>query len=317
MNESVQDIPPRRVPSGERRAGRVGFLLRLISSIALWVLVLLVIFLAPPFVFYLVLTAIACLALWEFYGLVEKAGLRCYKVWGLLGCAALVMGGWFFFKQGALTARAGYFNLFVLVVFILGVFLRQFPQKHNPQTIETMACTLFGLLYVPWLLSFITQINFFLEPEATAAVTRDAQRDGRFFVLYLVLVTKFTDIGAYVFGMSIGRHKLIPRISPNKTWEGLVGGLLGALLASYGGFHWMKATLGHYGMDWFHATVLGLVLGAAAIVGDLAESLLKRQANIKDSGTMLPGIGGALDLVDSLLFTAPLLYVYMRLVLQL
>jgi phosphatidate cytidylyltransferase len=195
------------------------------------------------------------------------------------------------------------FDIFVLLVFALGVFLRQFPQKLNPQAIETMAVTLFGLIYVAWLCNFITRINF-----ATPA--------GRFWVMYLVVTTKFTDIGAYLTGMAIGRHKMIPRISPNKTWEGTAGGVLFALggsLLCYAALH--KQLTGD-GMLLPHAVALGVLLGAAAIIGDLAESLIKREAGVKDSSTWLPGHGGALDLIDSLLFTAPLLYVYMRLVLR-
>ncbi|MSR65533.1 MAG: CDP-archaeol synthase, partial [Verrucomicrobiae bacterium] len=93
------------------------------------------------------------------------------------------------------------------------------------------------------------------------------------------------------------------------------GGFFGSMVASYGSFYLMRQPLERNGLDWIDATVLGLLLGVVAIIGDLAESLVKRQANIKDSGRMLPGIGGALDLVDSLLFTAPVLYVYMRLML--
>lgn len=299
-----------------KKSGAISFLLRLVSSIALWALVLAGIFYARPLVFYAILTAIACVALWEFYHIAEKAGLRCYKVWGMIGAAALVMGSWFFFEQGVMTSKAHAFSWFVMIAFVLGVMIRQFPQKHNPQPIQTMSCTIFGLLYVPWLLSFIALINFSFQPdEMTVEAARLAQRDGRFFVLYLVLVTKFSDVGAYAFGMSFGRHKLMPRVSPNKTWEGVAGGIFGSVLASCVGFHLMQNTLGNSGMDWFHAAVLGVLLGAVAIVGDLAESLIKRQADIKDSGKMLPGIGGALDLVDSLLFTAPVLYVYIRLIL--
>jgi phosphatidate cytidylyltransferase len=313
MPDTMTETTPQTTPPA--KSGALHFFLRLISSIVMWGIVLLGIFYAPPLFFYAILTAIACVALWEFYTIAEAAGLRCYKVWGLAGCTALVMGSWFFFEKGVLSSKANAFSLFVMIVLILGVFLRQFPQKHNPQPIQTMACTIFGLLYVPWLLSFIALINFwFLPADAPSDLWRAAQQDGRFFVLYLVLVTKFTDVGSYVFGMTMGKHKLIPRISPNKTWEGVFGGIVGALVASYGGYYLMRQPLERNGLDLWDATALGILLGAVAIVGDLAESLIKRQANIKDSGKMLPGIGGALDLVDSLLFTAPVLYVYMRLV---
>lgn len=308
-------IPDVIEPTPAKKGGAIHFLARLVSSIVLWVIVLAGVFYAPPIVFYAILTGIACLALWEFYNVVDSAGLRCYRNWGMAGCVALMMGSWFFFDKGVLTPNATYFSQVVMIVFILGVFIRQFPQKHNPQTLETMACTIFGLLYVPWLLSFIAFINFsFLTPEIPAEAARSTQQDGRFFVLYLLLVTKFTDVGAYIFGTTMGRHKLIPRISPKKTWEGVAGGILFAVLASCLGFHFMN-TLAQYGMNWTHSIILGVLLGVAAIIGDLAESLVKRQADIKDSGNMLPGIGGALDLVDSLLFTAPILYVYMQMVL--
>ena len=313
MNSPEPQTPATEgVPAAKKPGGMAHFFVRLVSTVVLWVLVLAAIFYTPPLVFYAIFTVIACLALWEFYDVIEAAGMRCYRMWGMAGCVALVMGSWFFFKGGVLAPKAQYFTQFVLIVFILGVFIRQFPQKNNPQPIQTMACTIFGLMYVPWLLSFIALINYSFEAVSSA---QDAQREGRYFVLYLILVTKFSDIGAYVFGMTMGKHKLIPRISPNKSWEGVFGGFFGSMVASYGSFYLMRQPLERNGLDWIDATVLGLLLGVVAIIGDLAESLVKRQANIKDSGRMLPGIGGALDLVDSLLFTAPVLYVYMRLML--
>jgi phosphatidate cytidylyltransferase len=121
-------------------------------------------------------------------------------------------------------------------------------------------------------------------------------------------------MGAYLTGSAIGRHKLIPHISPAKTWEGFFGALGFSLLASCGLFALMPTQLSV--LNWTHATVLGLLLGFAAVIGDLAESIVKRSTGVKDSGKMLPGIGGALDLVDSLLFTAPLLFFYLRLVVR-
>jgi phosphatidate cytidylyltransferase len=194
--------------------------------------------------------------------------------------------------------------MFILLVFAIGVFIRQFPQKLNPQGIETMAVTLFGLIYVAWLSNFITRINFAFDT-------------GKYFVMYLIVVTKFTDIGAYLTGSTIGRHKMIPRISPKKTWEGTVGGMVFAVGFSVASLYFPQIgpALTKTGMNLYHAIVLGILLGGAAVIGDLAESLIKREANVKDSSTLLPGHGGALDLIDSLLFTAPLLYVYMRLIL--
>src|SRR5438874_1225176 len=118
----------------------------------------------------------------------------------------------------------------------------------------------------------------------------------------------------YLTGSAIGRHLMVPQISAKKTWEGFFGALGFALACSLALFKLMP---GHLSMlSWAHATVLGLLLGFAAVIGDLAESIIKRSTGVKDSGNLLPGIGGALDLIDSLLFTAPLLFFYLRLVIR-
>ena len=278
---------------------RTGFLWRLISSLVLWAIMLAVIFwLQHPIWLYLFINLVITRALWEFYRICEAKGLRTYKVWGIIGAVAMISGSWFFFRLN--------FDILILLVFALGVFLRQFPQKLNPAGIETMAVTLFGLIYVAWLGNFITRINF-------------TDHNGRYFVMLLVVVTKFTDMGAYLIGSSLGRHKMIPRISPKKTWEGTVGGIVFAVGGSMMCLYWpqpLSQGICASGMNLTHALAIGLLLGTAAVVGDLAESLIKREANVKDSSNILPGHGGALDMLDSFLFTAPLLYFYLRLVLH-
>ncbi|HUI07829.1 MAG TPA: phosphatidate cytidylyltransferase [Verrucomicrobiae bacterium] len=288
---------------------RGGFRWRLVSSLVLWGIMLAVVFCLPPSGLYLFMNVVIARAVWEFYAICEAKGLRAYKVWGVIGAVALISGSWFVFGMDAYRRPADFpalsydFDIFILLVFAVGVFIRQFPQKLNPQGIETMAVTLFGLIYVAWLSNFITRVNF-------------ATSNGRFWVMYLVVVTKFTDIGAYLVGSALGRHKMIPRISPKKSWEGTVGGLVFAVGGSLLCYFSVTPQLAADGMRLEHALILGVLLGAAAVIGDLAESLIKREANVKDSSTWLPGHGGALDLIDSLLFTAPLLYVYMRLVLR-
>ena len=286
---------------------RTGFLWRLISSLVLWAIMLAVIFwLQRPIWLYLFINLVIARAIWEFYRICEAKGLLTYKVWGVIGTVAMISGSWFFFRQENRLELSYDFDILILLVFALGVFIRQFPQKLNPTGIETMAVTLFGLIYVAWLGNFITRINF-------------ADHNGRYFVMFLVVVTKFTDMGAYLIGSTLGRHKMIPRISPKKTWEGTVGGILfavgGAVMCLYWP-HSLSQGICASGMNLTHALMLGLLLGAAAVIGDLAESLIKREANVKDSSNILPGHGGALDMLDSFLFTAPLLYVYMRLVLH-
>ena len=285
---------------------RSGFGWRLISSLVLWGVMLAVIFLAKrPIWLYLFINLFITRAIWEFYRICEAKGLRTFKVWGVIGTVAMISGSWFFYLQPNRLELSYDFDILIMLVFALGVFVRQFPQKLNPAGIETMAVTLFGLIYVAWLGNFITRINF----------TSD---QGRYFVMLLVVVTKFTDMGAYIIGSTLGRHKMIPRISPKKTWEGTAGGIVfaigGAVMCLYWP-HQLSQGILAAGMNLTHALTLGLLLGTAAVIGDLAESLIKREAGVKDSSNILPGHGGALDMLDSFLFTAPLLYVYMRLVL--
>ena len=304
MNGTPQPADTHTLPEA-----RSGFRWRLISSIVLWTVMLAVIFWLPPTALYVFMNVVIARALWEFYTICEVKGLRTFKVWGVIGAVALISGSWFVFGLQRFRSPSDFpalsydFDIVILVVFALGVFVRQFPQKMNQRGIETMAVTLFGLVYVAWLFNFATRINF-------------ATPNGRYWVMYLVVVTKFTDIGAYLTGTILGRHKMIPRISPKKTWEGTAGGIAFAVGGSFLCMHVLRDKLVPEGLRLYDVVVLGLLLGAAAVVGDLAESLIKREADVKDSSTWLPGHGGALDLIDSLLFTAPLLYVYMRLVLR-
>ena len=189
-------------------------------------------------------------------------------------------------------------------MFVLGLCVRQFLAKNNSAGIATIATTLFGLMYVPWLLNFIQKINFFPFAPGSAAEA------GKFFLLYFILITKFSDMGAYAVGSLIGRHKMIPRISPGKTWEGFGGAIVVSTGASLTFVHFFGAKM--VGMNYLHAVILGVVLSITAVIGDLIESLFKREAGVKDSGALFPGIGGILDLLDSLLFNAPIMYLYLR-----
>lgn len=282
------------------------FLRRLLSAVVLWSVVLAALFWAPPAVsngvFLVIMILLAVTGLLEFYGLVEKRNLVCFKGWGVFG-GVLLMTGTFLNLVGLVgisgsPARVNDFQTSFLILFVLGLCLRQFFSRSNTAGILAISTTLFGLMYVPWLLNFIAKINFFPGIQ------------GQFYLLYFVLITKFSDMGAYAVGSLIGRHKMIPRISPGKTWEGFAGAVIVSTGASVVFVHY----LGHRmaGMNLMHAVILGVVLSVCAVVGDLIESLFKREAGVKDSGTWFPGIGGILDLLDSLLFNAPIMYLYLR-----
>jgi len=282
------------------------FLRRLTSSVILWTIVLTGLFSSNRllsnslFLGIIILLAVAGLA--EFYGIVEKRDLVCFKCWCIAG-GVLLMVGTFLNLTGKLgtsgpPSRVNDFETSFLILFVLGLCLRQFFSRSNTSGILAISTTLFGLMYVPWLLNFIQKINFF--PGV----------DGHYYLLYFVLITKFSDTGAYSVGSLFGKHKMIPRISPGKTWEGFAGAILVSMLASVVFVHFFASKMA--GMNLVHAIILGAVLGVSAVVGDLIESLFKREAGIKDSGKFFPGIGGILDLLDSLLFNAPIMYLYLR-----
>jgi phosphatidate cytidylyltransferase len=299
------EAPAAAAPPAPASKAKV-FLRRLISSLILWTVVLTAMFspnrLISEYVFLLIMVFLAATGLTEFYQIAGKRDLVCFQGWGILG-GILLMVGTFLNLTGRLgtsgsPARVNDFETSFLILFVLGLCLRQFFSRSNTAGLLAIGTTLFGLMYVPWLLNFIQKINFFVDV------------DGHYYLLYFVLITKFSDTGAYAVGSLIGRHKMIPRISPGKTWEGFAGAILVSTLASLVFVHF----LGHKmaGMNWKHAIILGVILSVCAVVGDLIESIFKREAGVKDSGKFFPGIGGILDLLDSLLFNAPIMYLYLR-----
>jgi phosphatidate cytidylyltransferase len=284
------------------------FILRFITTIALWSVALVIAFSGYELAFYALICVFGLIALWEFYGMLDHRSLPNFKVTGMICGTVMLVGSFYYFAKIG-PAQSYDFETAVLLFFLLTVFARQmFARLRHDEPLQTMAYTLFGLLYVLWLFNFITKIVYVMPRSSSGAVT------GQFYVLYLIAVTKFSDMGAYLTGSVVGRHLMIPHISAKKTWEGFFGALVFALLCSLALFKLMPGHLSV--LTWTHATILGLLLGFAAVIGDLAESIIKRSTGVKDSGNLLPGIGGALDLLDSLLFTAPLLFFYLRLVIR-
>jgi phosphatidate cytidylyltransferase len=280
------------------------FFRRLLSATAMWAIALFVLFTGNETIFVLLIGSLGLAGLWEYFQMIERSGMRCFRVFGMACGAASFIGTFLALRTYSETAAYDFEN-FVLLVFLFGVFARQMFRptgKHAP--LEAMAYTLFGLMYVAWLFNFMTKI-IYVVPRTPHGATL-----GQFYVLYLVVVTKFTDMGAYLVGSRVGRHQMMPHISPSKTWEGFFGSLVFAVAGSFLMVILIPKQLAW--LNYFHATVLGLLIGLAAVVGDLGESIIKRSTGVKDSGALLPGIGGMLDLIDSLLFTAPLLFFYLR-----
>ncbi len=252
-----------------------------------------------------VLLAIAAVGHREFYMLLDTARIPNFKILGTLAGCGLIAATWFSFLHPGPAGAEGGFTLALFVAF-LAVFARQFHQKNNARPLDTMAGTLLGMVYIGFLFSFFARL----------LLAWGSNPDGRLLVLYMIVIVKACDTGAYFTGCRFGRHKLIPRISPAKSWEGCVGGVAAAVAVSLVFTLVLGGRVGPVFIPAGHAILIGLGLGVVGILGDLAESLLKRAAGVKDSGAILPGLGGLLDVIDSLLPAAPMLYFYARHVLE-
>ena len=182
------------------------------------------------------------------------------------------------------------------VIILLGMFLLQLIRQDVHLSIHGICTTITGILYVVWMFSYLIRINYLREP------------DGRWIIFMLLLVTKSGDIFAYLIGSVFGKHKLISKISPGKTVEGSIGGIIGSVGMAM--IIAMIAPLPEQIVE--NAWIIGLMLGLFGQLGDLVESMLKRNGDVKDSGEYIPGMGGALDMLDSVLFTAPIMYYYIQ-----
>ena len=157
-----------------------------------------------------------------------------------------------------------------------------------------------GILYIGWLLSYMVALR--LEPGTTASP--DA---GRNFVFLALFTTFGSDTAAYFIGRALGKHKLAPQISPGKTWEGAIAGLFGAVIISL--LFTLNTPL-QLPLSYGQAILLGVLISIFGQLGDLAESLLKRNSGVKDSGSLMPGHGGLLDRMDSVVFAGVVVYLY-------
>jgi phosphatidate cytidylyltransferase len=199
---------------------------------------------------------------------------------------------------------AGEWSLFAAALVVGFAFLSQASRYGTAQTLANTSVTFLVAFYGGGLMSFFVRLR--LEVGGTAGV---------WFLILSILTLKANDIGAYFTGMAVGRHKMIEWLSPKKTWEGFVGGLaLALIVAAVGGTAlWVAKRVsitGHPIGDLWIFALFGLVMGLVSVGGDLAASLLKRDAKLKDSSSAIPGMGGVLDVADSLLFGAPLAWLF-------
>jgi phosphatidate cytidylyltransferase len=284
------------------------FARRSASTLFLWGLVTAIFVSRSPWGVLGLIGVLTLIATSEYFQMLRAANVRCFPRFGIL--LAAVYSGYLYwhFLTGGKSIPQDIDSLAVFIA-IAGAFTLQlrFPICGS-EGLLAVAANLLGFVYIAFLFNFAARITFMV-PDAICG-----PGTGVFPLLWLLAVTKFTDMGAYIVGSLIGRHKMIPHVSPGKTWEGFGGALLFSQLAACGLYALFPTQLCFF-KSWGHVVVLGFLLCILAVIGDLAESILKRSINAKDSGRLLPGIGGSLDLIDSICFTAPALYFYLKWVL--
>jgi phosphatidate cytidylyltransferase len=246
-----------------------------------------------PYFFAALATIAILIALNEFYGLAAKAGARPFAIAGY--AAALVLIGCFVFwpLQWAVAAMAA-----LAIASLIAALTR--PEEMTV-ALASASSTVFGVVYVALLASFLVGVRMLPDSFAQRPISN---LSSKLLTMFFAMVM-MTDTGAYYTGRNIGRRKLAPRVSPGKTIEGAIGGFVAAIITGP-----LCKLIFFPEIPALHAAALGAGIGVLGQIGDLAESLLKRGAGVKDSGRIMPGHGGMLDRVDSILFCAPLLYYY-------
>jgi len=268
---------------------------RIISTIVLWGVIFAVVWLFRTTGAVVLIAAITVLTLREFYRLQAAAGRAPFAKLGMFFGALITIAPW-------LQAQFGWSEERLLPLAVVVFSVRILGERPSESRADSLASTLFGLVYVALMLQFLVRI---VTPHAGDPVSPD----GRLILcIWLIAVAKLCDTGALLTGLAAGRHPLAPNISPKKTWEGAVGGVATAMLAGALGAWLARGALAPC-LSPSRAALVAVPVAVVAIVSDLVESILKRQAAIKDSGHAIPGIGGVFDVSDSLILAAPIGYV--------
>ena len=251
-----------------------------------------------PYTYALLLFFIATVGMWEYYKIAAQCGCRPQLAVGMVAGVVLFVSSFFLFEG---VARGGvpdmdmalggfvYLVLLIALSFVVELFK---PSEHP---LRNIAATLLGVWYVALPMSLMLFVPLML--------SSNEGWNGWYFLFFLFLVWG-NDVFAYLVGISMGKHRMCERISPKKSWEGFVGGVLGSLA---------MGALGAWVLDGSYLVWIGLaaVVSISSVLGDLVESMFKREAGIKDSGNIIPGHGGILDRFDALLLAAPMAFVYL------
>ena len=259
--------------------------LRILSTIALVALTVFAINFNPLFITVILLLTFA--GMYEFFSMVEKKGVLVYKYFGTFVGLIIPLSIFYGFE---LTKG---WELLFIVIGLISLFVLQISKKDTSQAVSSISVTIFGIIYISWLFSFMVKIK--LLPY------------GPLLLGALILITKASDIGAYLIGSRFAKHALLPKISPKKSVEGTLGGLVFGVLAALASGSFLPNIAAFSNIN---LIFIGISLVVVAQLGDLSESLIKRDCLSKDSSGVIPGIGGVMDLIDSLLFTSPVFYFY-------
>jgi phosphatidate cytidylyltransferase len=242
----------------------------------------------------IVLSVLAALAAWELFRMAREAGANPLEPAGI-ALAALIPIGVHAQRHGFYTLSLTALVAIALLLFASTIWFR----GPGGRPLSAVSITTFGVLYAG-LFAYIYALRYHDYAVGAGA--------GTILVFLPILLTWATDVGAYAFGRTLGKKKLIPSVSPGKTVEGAVGGLGLAIVICLLYVRFLLMPYGHLGLTIQGAILFGIVVSVAAQTGDLAESLLKREAGVKDSSRIIPGHGGILDRFDSLLFVLPIAF---------
>jgi phosphatidate cytidylyltransferase len=267
---------------------------RIFSTVVIWLFIFAVLWFCRTPGAVALAALISVLTLRELYRLLTAAGNAPFARFGMLFGALITAAPW-------LEAHFGWASHALLPLATIVLAIRILGERDASLRVPALVSTVFGLVYVALLLQYLVRIATPLPGDTVSA-------DGRILLcIWVVAVAKFCDSGAFLSGLAFGKHFLAPQISPKKTWEGAIGGvaaamIVGALVAWLG-----RRELGSF-LSPARAALLAAPIAIVAIVSDLVESVIKRHAEIKDSGGAIPGIGGVFDVSDSILLAAPLGY---------
>jgi len=284
---------------------------RIFSTFGLWTAIIAIVYFFNIHGAIFIVAVATVLTQYEFYRILEKMGHKPNYLSGLCCGLAIPVGAYYLGKSsyGETTFGAGT-DILLAVVILQSLLTISSPQKIT-ERMKQFFPTLIGIIYIPFMLHFFVLLILVSEQNGYSMGT------AIFLCIWTVAVAKFNDVGALIAGKFLGRHKMAPLLSPGKTWEGAVGGVLfascvGAFLLF--GDQFLGKSYSPEKFTYFSSALLAIPVAVAAIASDLLESAFKREAAIKDSGNLIPGIGGIFDLTDSIILAGPIAYLLFKII---